>query len=87
MSHTRSSGSLTNNSFSFNKTLLCATEPLDPAYLPLYVSPEDDCHYLRLRARETVLRGVNNLPKVTHLVSGKTNSLVLLDPECTCPTF
>lgn len=31
-------------------------------------------NYLHLRVEETVLREVNNLPKVTHLVSGRTNS-------------
>ena len=64
-------------------------EPIDSTYLLLLITIlQDDCNYLHLTARETVLRGVNNLPKVTHLVSGKTNSLVLLDSRMqTCPAF
>lgn len=88
MSHTRSSRSLTNNSFSLTRHYYMP-EPIDSAYLLLLITIlQDDCNYLHLTARETVLRGVNNLPKVTHLVSGKTNSLVLLDSRMqTCPAF
>ena len=88
MSHTRSSGSLTNNSFSLTRHCY-VPEPIDSAYLLLLIAVlQDDCNYLHLRVRETVLREVNNLPKVTHLVSGKTDSLVPLDSRMqTCRTF
>ena len=88
MSHTRSSGSLTNNSFSLTRHY-CVPEPIDSAYLLLLIAVlQDDCNYLHLRVRETVLRGVNNLPKITHQVSGKTDSLVPLGSRMqTCHTF
>lgn len=44
------------------------------AYLLILTTLQDTYNYLHLRVEETVLREVNNLPKVIHLVSGRTNS-------------
>lgn len=61
-----SSGSINNS-----QTLLCTRTF---AYLLILTILQDAQNYLHLRVEETVLREVNHLPRVTHLVSGGTNS-------------
>lgn len=62
-----SSGSINNNS----QARPC---PRTFVYQLILTILQDTYNYLHVRVEGTVLREVNNLPKVTHLVSGRANS-------------